>query len=461
MTNSAENALSAKRVGQYLIDAGVLKAEQLDEALNRQKRMSKAGFHVLLGTILEEMGAIDRQSLEAVILRQRLDEGSVSLGSEADWAPFRSAPSSEAPAQPSEYTNGHHTPDRQQPAGPVDASEPVIESSAFEFEAIGQEPAPEAWPSQAAPLEENEQQPTAPSVGAQAPEPERQQATPKPDAQEFVTKRQSLGSETADIEGALAPASSVTEQEVSAPPPTQTSEPTRVPQPASVQSPNDRVPVPPAPTYEAAPTPPAQAFSQPSTVPDPAPMPATVPDPAPMPPTVAASAPLPTTPAEVPPRQTVPPSLEVLGFTFARTSDGGLRENEVVAVLAQLTKRSQALEAQLSELSDSVSHLDSMRRYGEQTIKAADTIADQIRTEAEQQAAATRDRAQQEARRIIAEGRSRHDHILRQAAETARRLGSEVIKNIDQHRQLNDHLMEVTDAIVNTEPDTSGPFGSE
>jgi vacuolar-type H+-ATPase subunit H len=451
MSNSAENALSAKRVGQYLIDAGVLKAEQLDEALNRQKRMSKAGFHVLLGTILEEMGAIDRQSLEAVILRQRLDEGSVSLGSEADWTPFRSAPSSEAPPQPSEYTNGHHTPDRQQPAEPEDGSEPVIESSAFEFETIGQEPAPATWPSQPAPLLENEQQPTAPAAEAQTPEPERQQVTPKPDAQELVTQRQSPGSDTTDIDGAREPASSVTEQEVSAPPPVQTTEPTRVPQPASVPSPTDRVPVAPAPTYEAAPTPPAQAFSQPPTVPDPTPMPATVP----------ASTSLPTTAAEVPPRQTVPPSLEVLGFTFARTSDGGLRENEVVAVLAQLTKRSQALEAQLSELSDSVSHLDSMRRYGEQTIKAADTIADQIRTEAEQQAAATRDRAQQEARRIIAEGRSRHDHILRQAAETARRLGSEVIKNIDQHRQLNDHLMEITDAIVNTEPDTSGPFGSE
>jgi cell division septum initiation protein DivIVA len=149
----------------------------------------------------------------------------------------------------------------------------------------------------------------------------------------------------------------------------------------------------------------------------------------------------------------------VLGFTFARAADGGLQENEVVAVIAQLTKRSQALEVQLSELSESVSHLDSMRRYGEQTIKAADTIADQIRTEAEQQATATRDRAQQEARRIIAEGRSRHDHILRQAAETARRLGAEVIKNIEQHRQLNDHLMEVTDAIVNTEPDMTGPSG--
>src|ERR1022692_340431 len=90
MTDSAQNALAAKRVGQYLIDAGVLKREQLEEALDRQRRMSKAGFHVLLGTILEEMDAIDRQSLEAIILRQRLDEGSVNLGPEADWGPYRS-----------------------------------------------------------------------------------------------------------------------------------------------------------------------------------------------------------------------------------------------------------------------------------------------------------------------------------------------------------------------------------
>lgn len=210
-------------------------------------------------------------------------------------------------------------------------------------------------------------------------------------------------------------------------------------------------PAPIEPRFEPTPPPPTPTYQQPAT-------PASAQPVAPSSEPAPEVAPVSSQAVEAPARQTPQAPLEVLGFTFARTTDGGLQENEVVAVVAQLTKRAQALEVQLSEMSESVSHLDSMRRYGEQTIKAADTIADQIRTEAEQQATATRERAQQEARRIIAEGRSRHDHILRQAAETARRLGAEVIKNIEQHRELNDQLMEVTDAIVNTEPDP-GPGG--
>ena len=446
MTNSAENALSAKRVGQYLIDAGVLKPDQLDEALNRQKRMSKAGFHVLLGTILEEMGAIDRQSLEAVILRQRLDEGSVSLGSEADWTPFRSSAVAEPPPAPAEHRNGHLTPITEPTAKSAGAAEPVVESSAFRYEPIVHEPEP--------------------LNGSSSPQPDSQGDTSQVDAEEphadFFGRPESPTSGPAQ--------DAVRETVVSQALPSASSEPTA---PASdftakpVSTANATRSDPSGPTFEqpavrqeapvSASTPEAvvrgDAVMAPAAVTEP---PLSYP---PAPPSMAFEVEA-VQPSRDEGLQIPPPALEVLGFTFTRTLDGGLQENEVVAVIAQLGKRSQALEAQLSELSESVSHLDSMRRYGEQTIKAADTIADQIRTEAEQQAAAMRDRAQQEARRIIAEGRSRHDNILRQAAETARRLGSEVIKNIEQHRQLNDHLMEVTDAIVNTEPDTSGPGGS-
>jgi hypothetical protein len=431
MTNSADNALSAKRVGQYLIDAGVLKAEQLDEALSRQKRMSKAGFHVLLGTILEEMGAIDRQSLEAVILRQRLDEGSVSLGAEADWTPFRSVPAPEAPAPAGEYKNGHVAPAEPQPSAEPQTPEPVIEPSGFKLEAVSEEPEPANGsatpPDEISYINTESQEAAAPIYGATAP------ASTMP-----RSEVEAQGEEATTVESDLSASGYGEPAEF----PTQTqTEPAKFePTPAPVEPRFEPTLAPPTPTYEPPAAPVAEIAPSPSTEPTPN--------------EELASSQV----AEASARQTPQPPREILGFTFARTADGGLQENEVVAVVAQLIKRAQALEVQLSEMSESVSHLDSMRRYGEQTIKAADTIADQIRTEAEQQATATRERAQQEARRIIAEGRSRHDHILRQAAETARRLGAEVIKNIEQHRRLNDQLMEVTDAIVNTEPDP-GPSG--
>lgn len=120
MPESGQNAATAKQVGQYLVDAGVLKPEQLDEALDRQRRLSQAGFHVPLGTILEQLGAIDRDSVEAIVVRQRLDDGKIDLGEAADWEPFRAGVKSskdkqneKSQAQPDEVPESPSVGDKQ------------------------------------------------------------------------------------------------------------------------------------------------------------------------------------------------------------------------------------------------------------------------------------------------------------------------------------------------------------
>lgn len=58
------------RLGEYLVEKGLLTAEQLQEALDRQKKLSSAGQAALLGQLLIELGFIDRSKLDQAITEQ-------------------------------------------------------------------------------------------------------------------------------------------------------------------------------------------------------------------------------------------------------------------------------------------------------------------------------------------------------------------------------------------------------
>lgn len=59
------------RLGDYMVEKGLLSPEDLKRALNRQKELRASGQPVpLIGQILIEMGAIDRPGLETVITEQ-------------------------------------------------------------------------------------------------------------------------------------------------------------------------------------------------------------------------------------------------------------------------------------------------------------------------------------------------------------------------------------------------------
>lgn len=382
MSDIAENPLTAKRVGQYLIDAGVLTREQLDEALDRQKRMSRAGFHVLLGTILEEMGAIDRQSLEAIILRQRLDEGSVSLGEEADWGPFRSPP--EATVAEAER-NGHVEEADQQLQG----------TEAAEAQAPAESPASQPPPEEGA-------LPSRPTISGLV----------EPDAPHIEEPDSVRADEPAAVQ--------VEKPEPRAESPEQP----QLPESAISGDVQDR---------EVSPAEPQQTAAEPTPQ---------VAEP------VASDHP-------AAPQESRPVArddfgggrVEIHGFAFSR-SQMGLEETEVSAAVSRLRKQVRTLEEQLHEAEEATAHLDSLRRYGEQTIKAADTIADQIHAEAEKQAAAIRERAQQEARRIVGEAKAQHDEILRTAGERAKHVAQEISQNIEDHRQINNRLVEMAERLT-------------
>ena len=116
------------------------------------------------------------------------------------------------------------------------------------------------------------------------------------------------------------------------------------------------------------------------------------------------------------PRDRVPPpALEMMGFSIPRTPDGGLRQEEAVAAIAQMLERSRNAEAQLARIRDSLSEIDGMHSYAHQTVRAAKTIAGHILAGADQQATAIRGRARVEADAIVAEAHSSRDHIVHQA----------------------------------------------
>ena len=485
MTDLAQNALAAKRVGQYLIDAGVLTSEQLDEALDRQKRMSKAGFHVLLGTILEEMGAIDRQSLEAIILRQRLDEGSVHLGSEANWEPFR--PKVEPPA--SSYY-GHEY------AAPTSVADEESQTATAEPEAnialpdAPEEGATDMTQTQTQPVDSAEYPPQTAVFHPLETSDETTSAYAEPQTpdqsytQEEDTPGQAVDvAASAEVETGAASTDNEFETETF---PQVTESAPDVTAEASASDTTDESTVEAAPSEtteeanpEASSWPPVatetpawgqESNSEPSTSEEPVATwtygepagPDTTPETSPEPTYETAANSY--TPYQAPAplaedqwlasqtnEQPYPTgTYEVSGFRFSRRAQG-LAETEVAAVVNQLTKRTRTLEDQIAEAKETLSHLDSMRRYGEESIKAADTIAEEIRSEAEKQSVAIRERAQQEARRIVAEARIKHDEIVRSAGEQAEQVSVEITRNIDEHREINRRLIERAEQMMNVD----------
>ena len=61
------------RIGEYLIEQGVLTEEQLAQALARQKQIAASGQPRLLGQTLIEMGLVDRETLDRAITRQIIE----------------------------------------------------------------------------------------------------------------------------------------------------------------------------------------------------------------------------------------------------------------------------------------------------------------------------------------------------------------------------------------------------
>ncbi|HET7011285.1 MAG TPA: ATP-binding protein [Anaerolineales bacterium] len=61
------------RIGEYLMEQGLITTEQLRVALERQKESAARGERRLLGQTLTEMGVIDRETLDRAITRQIIE----------------------------------------------------------------------------------------------------------------------------------------------------------------------------------------------------------------------------------------------------------------------------------------------------------------------------------------------------------------------------------------------------
>jgi len=60
------------RLGDYLIEKGVLKSENLEQALDYQKKMGAAGKPCLIGQTLLDLGFVSRETLDQVVTEQIL-----------------------------------------------------------------------------------------------------------------------------------------------------------------------------------------------------------------------------------------------------------------------------------------------------------------------------------------------------------------------------------------------------
>ena len=58
------------RIGEFLLEQGLIDPKKLQEALEEQKELSKQGKHQLLGQTLIKMGYIDRETVDQAINRQ-------------------------------------------------------------------------------------------------------------------------------------------------------------------------------------------------------------------------------------------------------------------------------------------------------------------------------------------------------------------------------------------------------
>ncbi len=70
--STPETELLVPRIGDYLLDQGLITEEQLIAALDRQKSLAAQGEHKLLGQILIELGSTDNESLDRAINLQIL-----------------------------------------------------------------------------------------------------------------------------------------------------------------------------------------------------------------------------------------------------------------------------------------------------------------------------------------------------------------------------------------------------
>jgi signal transduction histidine kinase len=61
------------RIGEYLLEQGLLTSEQLNSALARQREMSDRGQRRLLGQTLLEMKLVDRETLDRAVTRQIIE----------------------------------------------------------------------------------------------------------------------------------------------------------------------------------------------------------------------------------------------------------------------------------------------------------------------------------------------------------------------------------------------------
>ncbi len=61
------------RIGEYLLEQGILSPAQLEEALARQREYAEQGERRLLGQTLVEMGLVDRETLDRAINQQILE----------------------------------------------------------------------------------------------------------------------------------------------------------------------------------------------------------------------------------------------------------------------------------------------------------------------------------------------------------------------------------------------------
>lgn len=61
------------RLGEYMLDQGLISPTQLEESLKRQKELSERGEHQLLGQTLVGMGYVDRETLDRAITRQIIE----------------------------------------------------------------------------------------------------------------------------------------------------------------------------------------------------------------------------------------------------------------------------------------------------------------------------------------------------------------------------------------------------
>ena len=70
---SSAPQLLVPRIGEYLIEQGILSEDQLNAALQRQKKLANTGQNQLLGQTLIQMALIDRETLDRAITSQIIE----------------------------------------------------------------------------------------------------------------------------------------------------------------------------------------------------------------------------------------------------------------------------------------------------------------------------------------------------------------------------------------------------